>query len=204
MEILKQNLSIFFYLGRIGSMYMLNRVWVFCWRFLQHLLLKWSLWGEWSGRFYKRKTDNIIFERLIPSNEGISSAELDQNVLCILITLLPPPPKKKNKQTNKQKKISVFKNGIIECATVSHSAGLFGFLEILFWLYLDPLCLSWILRQAFYGAFGFFKDRKCGGVPKVFNFKFLIPCVHASEITNRTFLISPVFYSISVNMVKIE
>ena len=115
-----------------------------------------------------------------------------------------PPPQKKNKQTNKQKKISVFKNGIIECATVSHSAGLFGFLEILFWLYLDPLCLSWILRQAFYGTFGFFKDRKCGGVPKVFNFKFLIPCVHASEITNRTFLISPVFYSISVNMVKIE
>ena len=107
---------------------------------------------------------------------------------CILITLLPPPPKKKNKkQKTKQKKISVFKNGIIECATVSHSAGLFGFLEILFWLYLDPLCLSWILRQAFYGAFGFFKDRKCGGVPKVFNFKFLIPCVHASEITNRTF-----------------
>ena len=104
MEILKQNLSIFFYLGRIGSMYMLNRVWVFCWRFLQHLLLKWSLWGEWSGRFYKRKTDNIIFERLIPSNEGISSAELDQNVLCKLITLLPPPPPKKNKQTNKQTK----------------------------------------------------------------------------------------------------
>ena len=84
---------------------------------------------------------------------------------CIIITLLPPPPPKK--ETNKQKKISVFKNGIIECATVSHSAGLFGFLEILFWLYLDPLCLSWILRQAFYGAFGFFKDRKCGGVPKV-------------------------------------
>ena len=35
------------------------------------------------------------------------------------------------------------------------------------WLYFDPLCLGWILRQAFYRAFGFFEDRKCGGVPKV-------------------------------------
>ena len=39
----------------------------------------------------------------------------------------PPPHQKKNR-----KKISVFKNGIIECATVSHSTGLFGFLEMLF------------------------------------------------------------------------
>ena len=44
----------------------------------------------------------------------------------------PSPPPQKKKQKTKQKKISVFKNGIIECATVSHSAGLFGFLEILF------------------------------------------------------------------------
>ena len=35
------------------------------------------------------------------------------------------------------------------------------------WLYFDPLCLGWILRQAFYGTFGFFEDRKCGGVPRV-------------------------------------
>ena len=62
---------------------------------------------------------------------------------------------------------SVFKNGIIECATLSHFSGSFGFLQMLFLLYLDSLCLRWILRPAFYGAFGFFEDRKCRGVPKV-------------------------------------
>ena len=62
---------------------------------------------------------------------------------------------------------SVFKNGIIEFATLSHFSGSFGFLQMLFLLYLDPLCLRWILRPAFYGAFGFFEDRKCRGVPKV-------------------------------------
>ena len=62
---------------------------------------------------------------------------------------------------------SVFKNGIIEFATLSHFSGSFSFLQMLFSLYLDPLCLRWILRPAFYGAFGFFEDRKCRGVPKV-------------------------------------
>lgn len=32
----------------------------------------------------ERKTCNIIFERLIPSNEGIKSVERDQNAFCTL------------------------------------------------------------------------------------------------------------------------
>ena len=72
-----------------------------------------------------------FFTRLVlPSNGIIFMTE------CILFTLVPylyPPP---------PGEISVFKNGMTECATVSHFAGSFAFLQMLFWLYLDPLCLS--------------------------------------------------------------
>ena len=48
-------------------------------------------------------------------------------------------------------------NGVIECAFISHFAGSFAFLQMLYWLYLDLLCLRWILQQAFYCAFGFWR-----------------------------------------------
>ena len=122
---------------------------------------------------------------------------------CIIITLLPPQ-KKKNKQTNKQTKkdfsFQKWHNRMCHCLA-------FRRFVRFSWNIILTVPRSFVFKlnslASIYGAFDFFKDRKCGGVPKVFNFKFLIPCVHASEITNRTFLISPVFYSISVNMVKI-
>ena len=40
--------------------------------------------GKLSTRFPERKTGTVVFERLIPLNEGISSVEMDQNALCTL------------------------------------------------------------------------------------------------------------------------
>ena len=108
-----------------------------------------------------------FFTRLVlPSNGIIFMTE------CILITLVPylyPPP---------PTEISVFKNGIIECAFVSHFAGSFAFLQMLFWQYLVPWCSRWILQQAIYCAFGFLEERKCGVVTIVFKvFDSLCACV---------------------------
>ena len=41
-------------------------------------------WGKLSTRFPERKIGTVVFERFIPSNEGISPVEMGQNALCTL------------------------------------------------------------------------------------------------------------------------